>query len=126
MKRSLIWVLASLLIFAAAASKEKRKSGVGGKGVESIDNTEAGASWAKHILQGFNMRIWLTNQIAFGLEAWDPAFSPASQVPPGDCGDIGIGLEYPVGGCVEHMFGGGPWIGGLVNGVRRVDESYNG
>ncbi len=126
MKRSLIWMFVLVFLVAAASAKDRKKVGGVVKGANEIDDTEIGVSWAKHILQGFNMRIWLTNQIAFGLEAWDPNFSPASQVPPGDCGDIGIGLEYPVGGCVEHMFGGGPWIGGLVNGVRRVDESYNG
>ena len=126
MKRCAMWLLLSLLLVAMASPKDRRKVKATVKGAEEIDNTEAGVSWAKHVLQGYNMRIWLTNQIAFGLEAWDPNFSPASQVPPGDCGDIGIGLEYPVGGCVEHMFGGGPWIGGIVNGSRRVDESYNG
>src|ERR1041385_7514525 len=125
MKRRLLYLFLFLLLAGAAVPKD-RKGITGIKGTRSIDETEAGVSWAKHVLQGFNMRIWLTNQIAFGLEAWDPGVSNASQVPPGDCGDVGIGLEYPVGGCVEHMFGGGPWIGGLVDGVRRVDESYNG
>jgi type IX secretion system substrate protein len=125
MKRSLILILLSIIASAASLSADKKRGVVGVKGNRSVDNTEFGVSWAKHVHQGFNMRIWLSNQIAFGLEAWDPDFSSWSQVPPGHC-SVGIGLEYPVGSCFEHMFGGGPWIGGLINGVRRVDESYNG
>jgi hypothetical protein len=68
-----------------------------------------------------------------GQAAWLP-------VPPpfGDCnGGAGIGeigLEYPVGNstCLEHLYGAGPMIGGLVldpttgQYARRVSEGYNG
>ncbi len=83
--------------------------------------TALGVSWAKHALQGYSMKLWLSNNMALGLEA-----GVFAQVPPTDCGGIGIGLEYPVGGCIEHLYGAGPWIGGIVDGVRRVDEAYNG
>src|SRR5260221_8066089 len=120
MKRSLILILFGIIASTTSLSSDRKHGSVGQKGNQSVDDMESGVSWAKHVLQGFNMRIWLSNQIAFGVEAWDPDF-----VPPGDCG-VGIGLEYPAGSCVEHMYGGGPWIGGLIDGVRRVDESYNG
>jgi len=67
------------------------------------------------------MKLWISNQLKLGVSSWDP-FS----VPPGDCEYGGIGLEYPAGSCIEHLYGAGPWIGGIVNGVRRVDEGYNG
>jgi len=121
MKSSLLCLFVTLCITGPAQSADK-KHGAGGKGILSPDNTEIGVSWAKHALQGYNMRIWLSNQIAFGIQAWDPFAVP----PSGNCGETGIGLEYPVGGCVEHMYGGGPWIGGIVDGVRRADEGYNG
>ena len=36
------------------------------------------------------------------------------------------GLEYPAGSGIEHVYGAGPWIGGIVDGTRRVSEGYNG
>src|SRR5437879_1385881 len=93
----------------------------GGAKLAHPSGTTSGVSWAKHALQGYNMKLWISNQMKLGLAAWDPL-----PVPPGDCGDQGIGLEYPVGKCIEHLFGAGPWIGGIVKGVRRVDEGYNG
>ncbi|HZY09911.1 MAG TPA: hypothetical protein VFF29_02050 [Bacteroidota bacterium] len=76
--------------------------------------------WAKHFKQGYNMRVWLSNQLAMGIEAWDG--SPPIE----DCGTAGIGLEYPLGSCGEHLYGAGPWISGTIDGVRRATEGYNG
>ncbi len=91
-------------------------------GDRSISKTTAGVSWAKRVKQGFSMQVWLSNQIAMGIEAWGDA---GTDVPVEDCG-VGIGLEYPAGAgtCIEHLFGAGPMIGGLVNGKRRVSQSY--
>ena len=122
MKRCSLSICLIVLLAGWVLAADKKHGGPGGKGIESPSGTESGVTWAKHVLQGYNMRIWLSNQIAFGLEAWDPLAVP----PSGNCGETGIGLEYPVGGCVEHMYGGGPWIGGLVDGSRRADEGYNG
>ncbi|MFI5251000.1 MAG: FlgD immunoglobulin-like domain containing protein [Bacteroidota bacterium] len=77
-------------------------------------------SWTKQILQGYNFRIWMANDLVMGEKAFDSAN------PPPVCGSTGIGCEYPVGSCIEHLFGAGPWIGGLINGTRYVTESYNG
>jgi hypothetical protein len=95
-------------------------------GPKQVNSTTFGVSWAKHALQGFNMKVWLSNQMTLGSLAWDPGFSASTQVPPSDCGDIGLGLEYPVGSCIDHLSGAGPWIGGKIDGVRHVDEGYNG
>src|SRR5712692_1914808 len=110
MKRCMILLFLSILLAGGTFPKEKKRIAAGVKGVESPENAEfPGVAWAKHVLQGYNMRVWLSNQIAFGQEAWDPSYSNVSLVPPGGCGDVGIGLEYPLGSCVEHMYGGGPW-----------------
>ncbi|HLX11880.1 MAG TPA: hypothetical protein VKS81_03625 [Bacteroidota bacterium] len=77
-------------------------------------------TWAKKTLQGFNLQIWLSTQMAMGQEAFD------GQTPPTPGCFVGISASFPIGECVEHMFGAGPWIGGLVNGVRHVSEGYNG
>ncbi|HYQ85803.1 MAG TPA: fibronectin type III domain-containing protein [Bacteroidota bacterium] len=109
------------LIFSVARSQNpgQAKRDLSGKGLRMTD--AHGVSWAKHALQGFNMKLWMSNQIALGIQAWDPY-----PVPPGNCGFPGIGLEYPAGSCIEHLYGAGPWIGAIVNGVRRVTEGYNG
>lgn len=91
-------------------------------GKMSIEKTTSGVPWAKRVRQGFSMKVWLSNQIAMGIEAWG---DNGSDVPVEDCG-VGIGLDHPAGtgSCIEHLFGAGPMIGGLVNGVRRVSQSY--
>ncbi len=66
------------------------------------------------------MRVWISNQMTLGLEAWDCGVA-GSCIPE----DPPYGLEYPVGSGMEHLYGGGPWIGGVVEGARRVSEGYN-
>jgi len=77
-------------------------------------------TWARRVKQGFSMKVWLSNQMVLGEEAWDP------NPPPIENCSSGIGLEYPVDSCIEHLFGAGVWIGGIINGTRHVDEAYNG
>ncbi|MBI5020696.1 MAG: T9SS type A sorting domain-containing protein [Ignavibacteriales bacterium] len=71
-------------------------------------------AWAKRALQGFDMKVWISNQMVLGLQAWD-----------GTTPD-GFGLEYPTGSGIEHLYGAGPWIGAMIDGVARVTEGYNG
>ena len=33
-------------------------------------------AYAKHVIQGFNMQVWLSNQICLGLQAWDAGSGP--------------------------------------------------
>lgn len=80
----------------------------------------AGVPWSKKVHQGYSLKVWLSNAMTMGIQAWDP-----SPVPLEDC-SVGIGAEYPGGSCIEHLFGAGPWIGGIINGRRYVDEGYNG
>ncbi len=82
-------------------------------------------SWAKRAQQkagGFTM--WLSNQMVMGAQAWDG--SPPQD--DADCRDKnpGLGSSYPPGACVEHLYGAGPWFGGIVRGVRVVAQGYNG
>ncbi|HTK82095.1 MAG TPA: hypothetical protein VL633_07365 [Bacteroidota bacterium] len=88
--------------------------------------------WAKKALQGFTMQMWISNQLSLGQAAWQPNNPPID----GPCERFGggLGLVYPVGSptCIEHLFGAGPMIGGLVQDpgsgtyVRRVSEGFNG
>ncbi len=93
---------------------------------------QARVSWAKKVLQGFTMELWISNQLSMGQAAWNPFNPPIVN----DCERFGggLGLVYPVGSptCIEHLFGAGPMIGGLVlipatgTYVRRVSEGFNG
>ncbi len=77
-------------------------------------------NFAKRALQGYDMRVWISNQMTMGLEAWDCGVA-GSCIPE----DPPYGLEYPAGSGIEHLYGGGPAIAGKVDGVRRVSEGYN-
>ncbi len=105
----------SLIVISALATLGSIKNGRHA----GLSKTDA-VAFAAHELQGFNMRVWLSNQMAMGLQAWDAG--TGAQIPV----DPHFGLEYPTGSGIEHLFGAGPWIGGIVNGSRRVDEGYNG
>ncbi len=85
-----------------------------------FEPSKSSVGWAKRVAQGFNMQVWISNQMCLGLQAWDVGSGAEVPVPPN------YGLEYPVGSGIEHLFGAGPWIGGIVNGARRVSEGYNG
>lgn len=81
----------------------------------SILSEKTGVSSAKRALQGFSMRVWISNQMVMGLQAFDEQ--------PGESSSIG--LEYPLRSNVEHLYAAGPVIAGIVNGSRRVSEGYN-
>jgi hypothetical protein len=95
-------------------------SGAAGQKYAPRVTHDAAVDYAKQALQGFSLRMWLSNQMAMGLQAWDAA--SGSQIP----GEFQFGAEYPPGSGIEHLFGAGPWIGGIINGVRRVSEGFNG
>jgi hypothetical protein len=67
-------------------------------------------AWAKIIQQGFGMRMYMCNQGFLGNQATRSGTA--------------IGLDYPAGSNTEHLFGGGPIIGGIWNGQRRVSSGY--
>lgn len=108
MKRIIIILLLTIGLFSILQSSTKKKS-------STLSKTTV--NWAQRIKQGFNMRVWLSNQMTMGLQAWD---GDASRVPDG------FGLEYPAGSGVEHVYGAGPRIGGIVDDAIRVSEGYNG
>ena len=77
--------------------------------------TGTNVNYAKRALQGFDMRVWISNQMTIGQEAWDGSIPYPYP---------GIGAEYPAGSGIEHVYGGGIWIGGIVDGSIRVSEGY--
>jgi len=79
--------------------------------------SKVAVNYAKRAIQGFDLRVWISNQMTMGQQAWDGNYT--TQDPP-------YGMEYPAGSGIEHVYGAGPWIGGIVDGTRRVSEGYNG
>jgi hypothetical protein len=78
--------------------------------------SKTAVNYAKQAVQGFDMRVWISNQMSMGLEAFE------GYIPPGR--EPQYGLEYPAGSGIEHVYGAGPLIGGIVDGSRRVSEGY--
>ncbi|MBI5476916.1 MAG: hypothetical protein HY964_09305 [Ignavibacteriales bacterium] len=109
MKKIFNLILIVILVgsFSFAGTKNKKNSNL----------PKPTVNFATRIKQGFNMKVWLSNQMTMGLQAWDGA---ANSTPDG------YGLEYPAGSGVEHLYGAGPRIGGKVDGSIRVTEGYNG
>lgn len=85
---------------------------------KSVQSTNV--NWAQRALQGYNMRVWISNQMTMGLQAWDAGNGDQIPIEPH------FGLEYPANSGVEHLYGLGPRIGGLVNHRIAVDEGYDG
>jgi hypothetical protein len=58
--------------------------------------------------QGFRITAWLGNNATIGRGAFID-FNPTD----------GVGVEYPVASGIEHLYGGGPWIGAIVDTSSR-------
>jgi len=87
---------------------------------EVNEKSDITVTWAQRAIQGFNMRVWLSNQMTLGLQAWDCGTGDCIPVPPY------FGLEYPTGSGVEHLYGTGPRIGTIIDDIVHVIEGYNG
>lgn len=83
-----------------------------------------------YAVQGFAMKMRISNTGAIGHVACGP-FNAGN---PGACAPDSIGLDYPIGDGIEHLYGGGLWIGGLVDTsvagtsppLRLVSLTYEG
>jgi len=120
MKKFMVWGCLILALLSTVDGADKNKFRFTSDGARAQMNTTFGVTWAKRIQQGFNLKLWLSSQMAMGIEAWDPF-----AVPPNTCATPGIGMEYPAGSCIEHLFGAAPVIGGIINGRVYVDVGYN-
>ena len=107
------WIILSLIVVSIITLGQ---SGTKRKKTDKLSKVTA--NFAERVKQGFNMRVWLSNQMCMGLQAWDA--NDGSETPDG------FGLEYPTSSGVEHLYGGGPRIGGIIDGRIRVTEGYNG
>jgi len=110
-----------LISFSPTLSKNKEKFSFSREGGYSTSMVTVGPSWTKYFHQGFSMQMWISNSMTIGCEAVESSCGVT-----GPDGNTLFGLEYPRGSGIEHLFGGGPWIGARVNGIAHVDEGYNG
>jgi hypothetical protein len=69
----------------------------------------------KSAKQGFSMRLWMDNRGVLGRQG----YPGGNALMPNDS----IGLEYPIGTSIEHLFGGGLWVGALLDTVRDPNVS---
>jgi hypothetical protein len=65
------------------------------------------------VKQGFTMKIELMNVGSMGRVAYPP-FRESPSPPRAES----LGLEYPIGDRIEHLYGGGVWIGGLLDTAK--------
>jgi hypothetical protein len=65
------------------------------------------------VKQGFTMKVELMNVGSMGRVAYPP-FHESPSPPRAES----LGLEYPVGDRIEHLYGGGVWVGGLIDTAR--------
>jgi hypothetical protein len=75
-----------------------------GIGILFEQNPMLGQPNVDTVKQGFSMRLRLDNRGVMGRQAYK-----------GTIPDDSLGLEYPFGTNIEHVFGAGVWIGGLLD-----------
>lgn len=79
----------------------------------------------RNVKQGFGMKLQMDNGGALGYVTYPPRTNA-----PRDS----IGLEYPVGQKIEHIYGGGIWVAGQIDTsvagnrpkIKRVSTAYEG
>lgn len=79
----------------------------------------------RYARQGYSMRLCFNNEGVFGRVAYPQGINTLQD---------SIGLEYPIGSSYEHIFGGGLWVGGILDTsigptpafVRAVTTAYEG
>ncbi len=111
MKRCSYYLVLTLCLVGISIPQSKNNQKV-------IQNTNV--NWAQRALQGYNMRVWISNQMTMGLQAWDCSNGSCIPIEPY------TGMEYPAGSGVEHLYGLGILIGGKVDGIAHVTMGYDG
>ncbi len=127
----LIFGLFGFFLPGAAARNEPDKvppppqSPAAGGGQGTVVEGTTDAPHIVRVKQGYGMRLEMDNSGAFGHVIYPPRGGTTQ--PPDS-----IGLEYPVGSQIEHIFGGGIWVAAQVldtatgTRVKRVSTGYEG
>jgi hypothetical protein len=130
MKHATTFLLASFLavtlVWLARADDSKTRSQQSDQRASAVPSGEAHllAPNIRRVKQGFSMKVQLENTGVTGHYAYG-ANAPNDS----------IGLEYPLGQRIEHLYGGGIWIGGKLDTtalgqsgpqLKLVSTSYEG
>ena len=108
MKKLIVYLFAVAGLSAAVYPAETPKFSFSDEG--GFKKAAAPTPWTKITRQGFGMTVIMSNEMILGNQATNDLNA--------------IGLDYPAGTRTEHLFGGGPVIGGIWNGQRRVTAAY--
>ena len=111
MKRCSYFLILTLCLAGITVSQPKENK-------KDIQGTTV--DWASRALQGFGMKVWLSNQMKMGLQAWD--CSDQSCIP---VDWPKFGWLYPITSNCEHLYVLSPVIGGKIDGMIIVDQGYN-
>ncbi len=117
-------VSAALILWIVASVAPARSSPGGGGGRHAVAPLPSGtgAVGDLQISQGFHLKAWIGANGTIGQGAFDNFLPPD-----------GIGMEYPIGSRVEHLYGAGIWIGAIVDTgtpsapakIHAVTKAYN-
>ncbi len=108
MRRCSYYLVLTLYLAGISASQQK----------ENPENPQGTTVYfASRALQGFTLRVWLSNQMNLGLQAWDCENHDCMSAWPK------AGMSWLANFELLHVMA--PIIGGKMDGIIRVDEGYN-
>lgn len=116
----LLVIAAAGISVASVAAGAGSRGGGGGRGAPP--RTAAVIPSDIQVKQGFHLQAWMGSNGTIGQGAFDDFLPPD-----------GIGMEYPVGSRIEHLYGAGLWIGAIVDTgapgapsrIAAVTKAYN-
>jgi hypothetical protein len=100
-------VILSVLLATGAVSQTALKYDLAPMAPEAEKTTAEGRSQFYRHLAGFDTKLWLSNAAANGYVAWFRIRSGRD--------NSGIGMEYPPGSRIEHVYGMGPVVGAWLD-----------
>lgn len=103
-----IYLIAAVSLIAVSASahvKDKQSQAPSHGRFTTSAVADSGVPNTMYLRQGFDLSMYVTNFGFFGKTG-----APYMNLPPDS-----IGCEYPAGSDIEHMTGGGIWVGGILD-----------
>jgi len=108
-------------LLCLSVSVGQASAGAGNRGGVTSPGTANSVNYLQTAIHGAELRLWINNRMSLGRQAFDDPFENGAVSWPG----LGLGMQYGRDENIEHLFGAGPWIGGLVNGITYVLQGYS-
>jgi hypothetical protein len=120
--RKILLSLVFIIIVVGVVLSQQKKMPVLTQTTSGVNQSLLTQDYA--ICFGQTMKLWMSNRGCFGINALGDGI--------GGCN--GMGLEYPAGSNIEHLFGAGLWIGAIIDTstdntpkkVKAVTTAYEG